>query len=335
MSWSVPTLLVRVWHRLVFRWRRGELDRDLAEEIEFHRSLHQTVNRRAGLTPEAALDLSHRQMGNLTLASEECRDMWSFMGLEKFLQDLRYAARMFARTPGFTAIAVLSLAVGTGGNAAMFSLVDMLLVRPLPYPQPDRLVRITGIYPRAAVSAFEQQSRTMDIAAASVGSDFNLTGQGEATRLFGATASASLFSALAAPTARGRTFQPGEDRPGRDAVVILSYSLWKTRFGGDPAVLGRVIALNGVHRQIIGIMPAAFSYPSSKIQLWIPMRLDPSNFLEYWAGEFVPLVARLRPGATPQQAHSEIRALVERFRKTFPYPMARDWNADSTAISLQ
>jgi putative ABC transport system permease protein len=335
MSWSVPTVLVRGWYRLVFRWRRVELDRDLAEEVEFHRALHQAANRSAGLLPQAALELSYRQMGNLSLAREECRDMWSFMRLERFLQDLRYAARMFARSPGFTAIAVLSLAVGIGGNAAMFSLVDMLLVRPLPYPQPDRLIRITGIYPRAAVAAFEQQSRTMDVAAASVGSDFNLTGQGEATRLFGAAASANLFSVLASPAARGRTFQPGEDVPGRDAVVILSYSLWKTRFGGDVAVLGRVIALDGVNRQVIGIMPVGFSYPSSKVQLWIPMRLDPSNFLEYWAGEFVPLVARLRPGAVPQQARSEIRAMVERFRKTFPYPMARDWNADSTAIPLQ
>ncbi len=151
MSWCAPTWLVRVWRRLVFRWRRAELDRDLAEEIEFHRSLHQTANVRAGLLPEAALKLSHRQMGNLTLASEECRDMWSFMRLERFLQDLRYAARMFAHTPGFTAIAVLSLAVGIGGNAAMFSLVDALLVRPLPYPHPGNLIRITGIYPRASI----------------------------------------------------------------------------------------------------------------------------------------------------------------------------------------
>ncbi|MGB9456718.1 MAG: ABC transporter permease [Bryobacteraceae bacterium] len=335
MSWSVATRLARAWHRLVFRWRRVELDRDLAEEIEFHRALHQTANRRAGLLPQAALELSHRQMGNLTLASEECRDMWSFMRLERFLQDLRYAARMFARTPGFTAIAVLSLAVGIGGNAAMFSLVDALLVRPLPYPHPDRLIRITGIYPRAAVSAFEQQSRTMDIAAASVGTDFNLTGQGEATRIFGTAVSANLFSVLAAPPARGRTFRAGEDAPGRDGPVILSYSFWKTRFGGDPSALGRVIALDGIHRQIVGIMPAGFSYPSSRVQLWVPMRLDPSNFLEYWGGEFVPLVARLRPGATVQQARSEIHAVVERFRKTFPYPMARDWNADATAIPLQ
>jgi len=335
MNWVMPTLLVRLWRRLVFRWRRSELDRDLAEEIEFHRVLHQVANRRAGLAPEAALALSHRQMGNVTLSREDCRDMWSFMRLERFWQDFRFAVRMFARTPGVTAIAVLSLALGIGGNAAMFSLVDMLLVRPLPYPQPQRLMRITDIYPRAAVAAFRQQSRTMDIAAASVGAEHNLSGEGEAARVYGAAVSNNLFSVLMAPPARGRAFGPGEDMPGRDAAVILSYTLWRTRFGGDPAVLGRVIALDGVNRQIVGVMPAGFAYPSSKVQLWFPLRLDPSNFLEYWGTEFVPLVGRLRPGVTPQEASGELRSLVAQFRKTFPYPIARDWAAAPTVIPLQ
>ena len=121
---------------------------------------------------------------------------------------------------GFTVIAVLSLAIGIGGNAAMFSLVDKLLVQPLPYLilEPDHLVRVTGVYPRAAVPVFQQQSRTMDAAAVSVGSDYNLTGQGEAIRIFGSAASANLFSVLGAPIARGRSFEPGEDLPGRDSV---------------------------------------------------------------------------------------------------------------------
>jgi putative ABC transport system permease protein len=118
-------------------------------------------------------------------------------------------------------------------------------------------------------------------------------------------------------------------------VVILSNSLWRTKFGGDPSVIGRVIALNGVHRQIVGIMPPAFSYPSAQVQAWVPMRLDASNFLEFWGGEFVPLIGRLRAGATLGQAQREIQPLVDEFRKTFPYPMARDWNRDSTAIPLQ
>ena len=317
--------LLRAWRRIVFRWRRTEFDHDLAEELAFHLALKQ----------QAAGDLSHIQMGNMTIAAEECRDMWSFLRLERLLQDIRYAARMFRRTPGFTAIAVLSLAVGIGGSAAMFTLVNTLLVRPLQYRQPDRLIRITGIFPRAAVPFFQQQNRTMDVAAVSPGSEYNLTGEGEAIRIVGSATSANAFAVLGAAVARGRSFEPGEDSPGRDSVVILSNSLWRTKFGGDPAVVGRVIALNGMHRQIVGIMPPAFSYPSAQVQAWVPLRLDASNFLEYWAGEFVPLVSRLRAGTTLAEAQREIQPLTAEFRKTFPYPMARDWNRDSTAIPLQ
>src|SRR5580692_974158 len=132
------------------------------------------------------------------------------MRLERFIQDLRYAFRMYTRTPAFTAISVLSLALGIGGNAAMFTLVNTLLVRPLPYAQPDRLLRITGIYPRAAVPFFEQRSHTMDIAAVSQGSEFNLTGQGSAMRVTGSFASPNFLSVLGTSVARGRSFLPGE-----------------------------------------------------------------------------------------------------------------------------
>jgi len=256
MSPHVHTSLLRAWRRIVFRWRRTELDHELAEELEFHRALKQ----------QAVGELSNIQIGNMTIAAEECREMWSLLRLERLLQDIRYAARMFRRTPGFTAIAVLSLAVGIDGNAAMFTLMNTLLVRPLPYRQPDRLVRITGIFPRAAVPFFQQQTRAMDVAAVSPGSEYNLTGQGEAIRIVGSATSANAVAVLGAAVARGRRFEPGEDSPRRDAVVILSNSLWQTKFGGDPAVIGRVIALNGMHRQIVGIMPPAFSYPSAKVQ---------------------------------------------------------------------
>ncbi len=142
MSLQIQTRLVRLWLRLVFRWQREQLDRELAEEIESHRILKQAANDRLGLDPQAARDLSRRQMGNIAVAQEECREMWSFVKVDSLLKDMQFAVRVFARAPGFTAIAVLSLAIGIGGNAAMFSLVDKLLVQPLPYLQPDRLVAL-------------------------------------------------------------------------------------------------------------------------------------------------------------------------------------------------
>lgn len=234
---SFRLAVIRIWHRLAFCWRRTQLYHDLDEELELHRSLKQHENERLGLPPEASAQMTAKQMGNVTLAKEESRDMWSFLSVERLIQDLRYAARMFRRTPAFASIAILSLALGIGGNAAMFSLVNTLLIRPLPYFEPDRLIRITGVYPRAALPFFQGRARTMDVAAVSSGNDLNLTGQGEAIRIFGSNVSANFFSVLGAPVARGRAFESGEDAPGRDGVAILSNSLWKTKFHGTPRLL--------------------------------------------------------------------------------------------------
>jgi predicted permease len=217
----------------------------------------------------------------------------------------------------------------------VFSLVNTLLIRPLPYPEPNRLVRITEAYPKAAFVEFYHRSRALEVASVGPGAEFNLTGQGEAARVFGSATSANLFSVLEARMERGRAFRPGEDRPGRDGVVILSHSLWMNKFDGDPQILGRVIGIDGINREVVGVMPADFHYPSAAVQLWTPARLDPSNSDDYWGGEFAPLIGRLRPHATVAQAQGEIRAFLPYFRKRFPFPMPRDWNSDSRIIPLQ
>jgi predicted permease len=330
------TQLLQLGRRIAFRWRRTQLERELAEEIEFHRALKQQESSLAGLSPEEAIAFSRRQMGNMTAAREESRDLWSFLALERLSHDLRYALRMFWRNPGFTALAAVSLALGIGGSAAVFGLVNALLIQPLPYFEPERLVRITGFYPKAAFEMLQQKSRTLDVAAVSPGSEWNLTGEGEAARLFGSRVSVNLFPLLGAAPERGRVFEAGEDKPGNDALVILSHALWTSKFGGDPEILGRMILLDGVSRRVVGVMPAAFSYPSARAQLWVPIRIDPSIvFDDYWGGEFTPLVGRLRPGATIQNAGGEIASLIPRIRSRFPFPMARDWNATATAIPLQ
>jgi len=325
MKGSLRTRLTRMGRRAMAYWRRDQLHRELEEELAFHLEQIEAGEGGSGLA----------QFGNATLAREECREMWSYMSLERILQDLRYAVRMYRRTPAFTAVSILSLALGIGGTAAMLSLVNSLLLRPLPYSHPERLLRITGIFPRAGVRYFQEQSRTMEVAAVSAGSDFNLTGSGSAVRITGSRASPNFLSVLGTSVAMGRSFRPGEETPGRDSVVIISHDLWRDRFASDPTVLGRVIQIDGVGREVVGIMPAGFAYPSAQGRIWIPMRLDPSNFVEYWGTEFVPLIGRLRDGATPGEARQEVPPLVAQFRGTFPYPMARDWNADSTAIPLQ
>ena len=146
---------------MLFRSRREQLDLELAEEIAFHRRLKESDYQRNGLSSEESAELTRRQMGNVTIAREESRDMWGFLRIERLVQDVRYALRVCRKAPGFTSIAVVSLALGIGGNVAMFTLVNTLLIRPLPYADPSSLLRITGIYPRAALPVFQQNSHSI------------------------------------------------------------------------------------------------------------------------------------------------------------------------------
>ncbi|HXN47881.1 MAG TPA: ABC transporter permease, partial [Bryobacteraceae bacterium] len=257
--------------------------------------------------------------------------------MSDFSRDLRHATRILRRNPGFTALAALSLALGIGGNAAMFSVVSSVLIRPLPYPDPARLVRGAndGYYPPGGLVALRQESRTMDVAGFSPGIDLNLTGQGDAWRLGGSSVSANLFQVLAAGAMLGRAFQPGDDQPGLDNLVILSHAVWQDRFRADPAVVGRVITLGGVDRQVVGVMPADFAFPDDVTQFWIPLHLDPRDAAAYWAHGFMPVVGRLRAGATLEQAQHEIQSMTRGMVSLFPYPMPADWNTQATVVPLQ
>jgi predicted permease len=289
----------------------------------------------AGVPPEEARYAAQRAFGNVTQMKEEIRELWGWTWIEQLFEDARYALRSLQRNPGFSAVAVLSLALGIGGNAAMFSIVNGVLLQPLPYPQPERLVRVTDYYPKGALVALHQDSRTMDVAGASSYLEFNLTGRGEAARLIGSSVSANLFSLVGAGAEIGNTFVAGEDQPGRDQIVILSHALWKNRFGGDPRILGHSITLDGVDRQVVGVMPPDFSLPSSDVQVWIPLHLDPSNGEDYWGKGYMPLLARLRPGATLAQAQNELRLMIPHIITLFSFPMGRDWNSDAKVIPLQ
>ncbi|HVO97151.1 MAG TPA: ABC transporter permease [Bryobacteraceae bacterium] len=315
-------------------WRRrreSDLERELHSDLE----LEAEEQRDQGLSPERARIAARLALGNETFLKEEVREAWGWMFAERLGQDLRYAARVLARSPAFVAVAVLSLGLGIGGTSAMFALVNALLIRPLPYPGADRLVRVTGTYPRAALAMFREQSRSMDIASASPSSEFNLSGIGRTMRVAGSTVSGNLFSVLGVPVEAGRSLAVSDERRGADGVVVISHRMWIREFSADPRAIGRTIMLSGVPRQIVGVMPSGFRFPTGSAELWIPARLDSSNFEEYWGGEYVPFVARLRPGASLPDAQMEVRSLTESFRPAFPFPMPRNWNGDTTAIPLQ
>jgi putative ABC transport system permease protein len=250
-------------------------------------------------------------------------------------QDARYGVRVLRNSPGFTLVAVLTLALGIGANTAMFSLVNGILLRPLSFPDPDRLVRVTGFYPQGGLVALRQQARTMDVAGYAEGHDFNMTGRGEPVRLTGTLVSAELFSVLGAGAGLGRTFLSGEDLAGHDSVAILSHGLWQQRFSSDREIIGRSITIDGVGRQIIGVMPADFGFPSSRSEIWLPLRIDARRVDTYWAGDYMPMVGRLRPGFSIEDARAEAPLLQSRLRPLLPWRMPADWNADVSAVPLQ
>jgi len=321
------------WLKQMFSRRR--LYGDLSEEIREH--LEEKVEElvAGGMSGKDASAAARREFGNVALTEEYSREVWQWPSIESFLADVHFGARTLRKSPVFTSIAVLTLALGIGANTAIFTLVSGILLVSLPYPKANQLVSVTGAYPRGALVALREQTRTMDVAAYAEGHEFNLTGQGEALRLTGTLVSAELFSILGAHPELGRVFERGEDVPGQDSYVILSHALWQQRFAGDPSIIGRSIEIEGNGRQVIGVMPADFRFPSTKTQIWVPLHNDPRSVFTYWAGDFMPVIGRLHPGSTIPQASAEIRLFQSHVGALFPWKMPASWNADVSVVPLQ
>ena len=314
---------------------RNRADSELDDEIRFHLSEEADERAAAGLPADQARLAAKKDFGNVTLIRETTRDVWGWGSAERLIQDVRYAVRITRRQPGVSAVAVVTLALGIGANTAIFSLVNGILLRPLPYPEPDRLVSVTGTYPRGAFVEMRAWTRTMRVAAYAEGHELTLAGLGAPVRLTGTLISAELLSVLGARPALGRTFQPGEDLAGRDGSVILSHALWEQRFARDPAIVGRSITIDGSSREVVGVMPADFRFPSVKTQIWIPLHADPRTPATYWAGDFMPVVARLHPGVTLEQARADVRRFQAHVPALFPWAMPASWNADVSVVPLQ
>ena len=316
-------------------WRKSRQQADLEQEIESHLQMATSDRTARGEAVEKARQAARREFGNVDLVQQVTRDQWSGLWLEQFLQDLRYAARMLRKNPGFTLVAILTLALGIGANTAIFSLVNGILLRPLPYYQSEQLVQVTGTYPKGGFAAMRSQMHSMDVAGYVEGHELNLTGRGTPLRLTATLASAEFFSVLGTPAEAGRTFRAGEDLAAKNSYVVLSHRLWQQRFASDPSAVGQWIKLEGIQRQIIGVMPPAFRFPSPQTDVWIPLDIDPRNTVGYWAGDFMPVIGRLRPGATLVQASAEIRLFQSHVMALFPWTMPATWNAGVTVVSLR
>ena len=242
-------------------------------------------------------------------------------------QDVRYAFRMLLKNPGFTVIAVVALALGIGANTAIFSLVSAVLVRPLNYHEPDRLVMVWESDSSAGASRdtlapanyadWKTQNQVFGEMAALDLRNFNLTGDGEPERIPAFGVSANFFPLLGANPALGRTFQPEEDQPGANKVAVISHGLWQSRYGGEHSIVGRDILLNGEQYTVVGVMPRDFQFVVASINLWVPIALTAEQLAERNIHN-LNVVARLKPGVTVAQANADIQAITHRIAATYP-----------------
>src|SRR5580704_2302351 len=241
--------------------------------------------------------------------------------MAQLLQDLRYGLRMLAKGPGFTAIAILTLALGIGANTAIFSVANALLIRPLPYPDPDRLVIVTNArgpnrrpFSYARATFLQEHNRSFSGFAPFVAENFNLTGRGDPEQLPAVRVAWNFFEVLGVGPTLGRAFRPEEDRPGGHPAVLISDSLWKRRFGGDPGALGQSITLDSVDTTIIGVMPVNFEFAplGRSIDIWSSRVFEQSGLTPQQSAAglaYVIAVARIRHGLSLSQAQAEMQVL--------------------------
>jgi predicted permease len=334
--------LRRLWARL-FEWRQpNAVEADLSAELQSHLEFLIEDHIRRGLSPAEARRAAQMELGGMEQARALTRDARGFRVADALLSDTRLAIRHLRRTPGFTAAALLILALGIGANTAIFSVVDAVMLRPLPYSEPDRLVSVWEVLSeglsapgvaaqpappqRTVVSPanlkdYIERTRSFSSLAwyASVGAI--LTGVGPAERLLGEEVSANYFQTLGVTPLLGRGFSPEENTAGRDRVAIISHALWQSRFGGTPDVIGKTVRL-GDTREIVGVLPpdfVALSQPDAvePLSIWMPMVLD-SEALTNRKGHLVEVVARLAPEASVSSARAEIAAVSEAMAREFP-----------------
>ena len=295
---------------------------DVAEELRQHLDDQYRELRAAGASHDDAL----RAMADDVNAVRSRR---SGLRPELVAADVRYAFRTLRRNPGFAIVVLLTLALGIGANAAIFSVVNGVLLRPLPYRDADRLMVIRGDLKRPGLNDipasageyvdYRDRSHAFEQVAAYDTVGFNLTGGGEPERVDGAIVSTTLFSLLGASAQVGRTLVADEDQPGRDDVVVLSHSLWTRRFSANPAIVGQTIPVDGRPAQVVGVMPAAFQFPDRSIEIWKPFLLDAEALSDNNRGSHgYTALARLKAGISRQQAQADLNAVTAAFKADHP-----------------
>jgi len=327
MRWrqELSFIIRRVIHR-----RRAE--RELDEEIRSHLEMEIERNVAEGMAPEEARLAALRSFGSVALAKEDSRTVWGLRALETLWQDLRYGARMLFKRKGFTAVATITLALGIGANTAIFSVINAVLLRPLPYAESERLVWLWDTPPQLPTAPTppqlptaptslpefldrKEQNRSFEqLAAFQSGNMFLDIGDGTRDTPVGLV-TPETFALFRANPILGRAFTAEETLPGRSRVVVLGHAIWQNRFGADPNALGRKVELSGAAYTVIGVMPAGFSFPN-QAELWRPLPIDPAKLDR--GLHYLRVVGRLKPGVTQAEAQAEMSAIAVRLARQYP-----------------
>jgi putative ABC transport system permease protein len=322
------------WSRVRFQrlagvFNKQRRDMELAQELESHLQFHIEDNLRSGMTPQAARRDALLKLGGIEQTKESVRDLRGVPWLETLLQDLRFGLRMLRKSPGFSAVAVLTLALGIGANTAIFSVVDAVLLKPLPFPQRDHLISMWGVNPSRGWTdnpisprwfvEWQKQNHVFADMAAFEPISFNLSGTESPEEVTAERTTTNLFSVLGVAPVLGRGFVSDESRPD-SRTAVLGYGLWQRKFAGDPQAVGRQIRLNGDSYTIVGILPADFSHrytspfmPSP--QLWVA-GFEPKSITSDEKGYLA--IARLKAGVTLQQAQAEMDTIARRVEQLYP-----------------
>ena len=309
----------RTWLRRVMSLvRRDRLDRELTQELEAHLEMHIDDNRRLGMSADEARRQALIKLGGVEQVKERYRDRRGLPVLEVAIRDLRFALRLMRRSPGFSAVVLVTLTIGIGANTVMFSVVNTLLLRPLPYHQPERLMSVQTLNPSRQPSvtappdfyAYRQQNRSLEQIDAFYSRAYNLTGTREPERLQTLIVSAGFFSALGIPPSIGRGFISQDEQWGSHRVAILTHGLWQRRFGGDQRIVGQAITLNGEPFVVVGILPRDFSFLGMESQLVVPMAFAPGDAMNSHSNYFLRMIGRLKPDVTREQAVADLNTIL-------------------------
>jgi predicted permease len=338
------------WYQRLFR--RARTEKQLDKELRFHLEQQIADYVAAGVTPDEARRRARLEFGGLGQVKEECRDVGAARFVETLIQDLRYGLRQLRRNPGFTAVAVITLALGIGANTAIFSVIEAVLLRPLPYKESSRLAILGPSDATASISyrdyeAWRAQSRSFeDLAVYYTDNSWSrviLTGTPEPEAVQGAFVSANFFPLMGVSPLLGRVFTSREETR-REHVVVLSYNLWARKFGASRDLIGKALQINGMNFQVIGVMPEDFQFPARSSELWAPLttnplwgetalvEVDPSHvrhFHKRWQ-----VVGRLTPGVTFQEAQAEMKTIVARLQQVDPTDRDLDVRVEPLRVNI-